>query len=105
MNERIGELLVKENLLSAEQLAKAREETRSKGGRLGSQITELGFLDESELSDFVAKHTPECWCLKVERNFDYEEFIIRTGNSNCVCPVCLTGKEADAGEETGRRAD
>ncbi len=55
MNERIGELLVKENLLSAEQLAKAREETRSKGGRLGSQITQLGFLDESELSDFVAK--------------------------------------------------
>jgi type IV pilus assembly protein PilB len=55
VNERIGELLVKENLLSAEQLAKAREESRSKGGRLGSQITGLGFLDESELSDFVAK--------------------------------------------------
>ena len=43
MNERIGELLVKENLLSAEQLARAREETRSKGGRLGAQITALGF--------------------------------------------------------------
>ena len=55
MNERIGELLVKENLLSAEQLAKAREETRSKGGRLGAQITELGYLDENELTDFVAK--------------------------------------------------
>jgi type IV pilus assembly protein PilB len=55
VNERIGELLVKENLLSAEQLAKAREETRSKGGRLGSQITALGFLDETELTDFVAK--------------------------------------------------
>jgi type IV pilus assembly protein PilB len=55
VNERIGELLVKENLLSAEQLAKAREATRSKGGRLGAQITELGFLDENELTDFVAK--------------------------------------------------
>ena len=55
MNERIGELLVRENLLSADQLAKARDETRSKGGRLGSQITQLGFLDESELTDFVAK--------------------------------------------------
>ena len=55
MNERIGELLVKENLLSAEQLAKAREESRSKGGRLGAQITSLGFLDENELTDFVAK--------------------------------------------------
>ncbi|MGI9591229.1 MAG: ATPase, T2SS/T4P/T4SS family, partial [Myxococcota bacterium] len=55
MNERIGELLVKENLLSADQLAKAREQTRSKGGRLGAQITQLGFLDENELTDFVAK--------------------------------------------------
>ncbi|MBW2268811.1 MAG: type IV-A pilus assembly ATPase PilB [Deltaproteobacteria bacterium] len=55
MNERIGELLVKENLLSAEQLAKAREESRNKGGRLGAQITSLGFLDENELTDFVAK--------------------------------------------------
>ena len=55
MNERIGELLVKEDLLSAEQLRKAREEARTGGGRLGAQITELGFLEESELSDFVAK--------------------------------------------------
>jgi len=55
VNERIGELLVKENLLSAEQLAKAREESRSKGARLGAQITSLGYLDENELTDFVAK--------------------------------------------------
>jgi type IV pilus assembly protein PilB len=55
LNERIGELLVKENLLSAEQLRKAREDARSGGGRLGAQITKLGFLEESELSEFVAK--------------------------------------------------
>jgi type IV pilus assembly protein PilB len=55
VNERIGELLVRENLLSAEQLAKAREETRSRGGRLGAQITALGYMDETELTDFVAK--------------------------------------------------
>ena len=55
MNERIGELLVKENLLSSEQLGKARKEAASKGVRLGAQITQLGFLEESELTDFVAK--------------------------------------------------
>ena len=55
MNERIGELLVKENILSAKQLHTAREQVRAKGGRLGSQITQLGFLDENELTDFVAK--------------------------------------------------
>jgi len=55
LNERIGELLVKENLLSAEQLTKAREEAQAKGQRLGAQITLLGFLDEDELTEFVAK--------------------------------------------------
>jgi len=55
VNERIGELLVKENLLTTEQLRKARDEARTKGARLGAQITQLGFLQESELTDFVAK--------------------------------------------------
>jgi type IV pilus assembly protein PilB len=55
VNERIGELLVKQNLLTASQLQEARESSRSKGRRLGAQITELGFLDEADLSDFVAK--------------------------------------------------
>jgi type IV pilus assembly protein PilB len=55
LNERIGELLVKENLLSSEQLLKAREEAASKGKRLGAQITALGFMDEDELTEFVAK--------------------------------------------------
>ena len=55
MNERIGELLVKENLLSSEQLLKAREEAATGGKRLGSQITALGFMDENELTEFVAK--------------------------------------------------
>jgi type IV pilus assembly protein PilB len=55
LNERIGELLVKENLLSSEQLLKAREEAASQGKRLGAQITALGFMDEEELTEFVAK--------------------------------------------------
>ncbi len=55
MNERIGELLVKQNLLTTEQLRKAREEAKSSGKRLGAQITKLGFLQENQLSEFVAK--------------------------------------------------
>ncbi len=55
MNERIGELLVKENLLSADQLQKAKSRAAAKGKRLGAEITELGFLEEAELTDFVAK--------------------------------------------------
>ncbi len=56
LNEQLGELLVRENLLTAEQLTKARDQVRSKGGRLGSQIAALGFLEENELTDFVARH-------------------------------------------------
>ncbi len=55
MNERIGELLVRENLLSAEQLQQARSEAQAKGARLGAQITKLGLLEEAELTEFVAK--------------------------------------------------
>ena len=55
MNEQIGELLVKENLLTADQLRQARDDARVQGSRLGAQITKLGFLDENELTEFVAK--------------------------------------------------
>jgi len=55
VNERIGELLVQKNVITADQLQKARQEARSKGERLGHQITKLGYLQESELTDFVAK--------------------------------------------------
>jgi type IV pilus assembly protein PilB len=55
LNERIGELLVKENLLTTEQLRQARDAARDGGGRLGAQITKLGYLQETELTDFVAK--------------------------------------------------
>ena len=55
MNERIGELLVKENLLTKEQLRDARTNAKGTGNRLGAEITKMGLLDESELADFVAK--------------------------------------------------
>ena len=54
MNERIGELLVQKNLLTPEQLKRAKEEARQKGERVGNQITKLGYLEETELTDFVA---------------------------------------------------
>ena len=34
----------------------------------------------------------DCWCLKVERKFDYEDMILRTGATGCACPVCVTGR-------------
>ena len=54
MNERIGELLVQNNLLSADQLKQAKEQSRSSGTRLGLQITKLGFIDEAELAEVLS---------------------------------------------------
>ncbi len=40
---------------------------------------------------FNCEGPPACWCLKVEHDFDWEAFIMRTGITSCLCPVCLTG--------------
>ena len=55
MTSRLGELLVKENLISPEQLKKAIEEQKAGGGRLGSSLTKLGFVTDEELLSFLSK--------------------------------------------------
>jgi type IV pilus assembly protein PilB len=52
---RLGELLVRENLISLSQLQKAQEEQRKTGARLGYSLTKLGILDETELTNFLSK--------------------------------------------------
>ncbi|MBM4337255.1 MAG: type IV-A pilus assembly ATPase PilB [Deltaproteobacteria bacterium] len=54
MNDRIGELLVQKNLLSQEQLKRAKEEARTSGTRVGYQITKLGFVAETAVADAVS---------------------------------------------------
>lgn len=55
MTSRLGELLVKENLITPEQLKKAIEEQKATGGRLGSSLTKLGFVTDEELLSFLSK--------------------------------------------------
>ncbi len=55
MDDRIGNLLLKENLISKEQLVRALEEQKLSGGRLGYNVTKLGFLKEDELVAFLSK--------------------------------------------------
>ena len=54
-NNRLGELLVRENLISPLQLQKAMETQRASGGRLGHQLTKLGYIEENELTSFLSK--------------------------------------------------
>jgi type IV pilus assembly protein PilB len=55
MPGRLGELLVRENLITLQQLQKAQEEQRKGGGRLGFNLTKLGYIEESELTAFLSK--------------------------------------------------
>jgi type IV pilus assembly protein PilB len=55
MPGRLGELLVRENLISLQQLQAAQEEQRKAGGRLGYNLTKLGYIEENELTQFLSK--------------------------------------------------
>jgi type IV pilus assembly protein PilB len=55
MAGRLGELLVRENVISANQLRKAQDAQRKEGGRLGSSLVKLGMIEESELTSFLSK--------------------------------------------------
>ncbi|MEX2181267.1 MAG: ATPase, T2SS/T4P/T4SS family [Gemmatimonadaceae bacterium] len=54
-SERIGDLLVKEGLISREQLQKALEEQRQSGTRVGYNLVKLGFIQENELTRTLAR--------------------------------------------------
>ncbi|PIV24912.1 MAG: type IV-A pilus assembly ATPase PilB [Deltaproteobacteria bacterium CG_4_8_14_3_um_filter_45_9] len=54
MTERLGELLVKRNYINPEQLKKALEEQKLKGGRLESNLVRLGYIKEDELLSFLS---------------------------------------------------
>lgn len=52
---RLGELLVRNKLISDTQLAKALEDQKVNGGRLGASLIKLGFVNEDGLSAFLSK--------------------------------------------------
>jgi len=56
VEERLGEILVKRGLLSADDLARATEVVVRDKKRLGGVLLELGLMDKSGLEDAVALH-------------------------------------------------
>ena len=52
---RLGELLVREKLITPLQLQGAVEQQRKSGGRLGHELTRLGYIDETELTAFLSQ--------------------------------------------------
>ena len=54
-NERIGEILVRESIISTDQLKEAKADQHRSGKRLAYSLAKLGILGEKELTDFLAK--------------------------------------------------
>jgi hypothetical protein len=52
---RLGELLLEEKLISREQLEEALETQVVHGGRLGTNLVELGFLKEVDLARVLGR--------------------------------------------------
>ena len=55
MPEKLGELLVRNSVISNQQLAKALEDQKASGGRLGESLIKLGFIKEIDLVRFLSK--------------------------------------------------
>ena len=52
---RIGELLVKAGKLTPEQLQQGLAEQQDQGGRLGTHLVKLGFIDDEDLVEFLSQ--------------------------------------------------
>lgn len=58
--KKLGELLLQEGLITAEQLHRALEEQRHTGERIGAVLVKFGFINEDVLVEFLARqfHVP-----------------------------------------------
>lgn len=55
MSAKLGEILVRENLITAQQLREALEYQRSHGGRLGSNLVKLGIISDDVITAVLSR--------------------------------------------------
>jgi len=55
MAQKLGNFLVREGLITPEQLEKALQEQKANGGMLGSNLVKMGYIEEPELMEFLSK--------------------------------------------------
>lgn len=55
MSARLGEILVKRDLIRLEQLQEALRHQRTQGGRLGSILVQLGFISDEEIASVLSE--------------------------------------------------
>jgi len=55
MAQKLGNFLVREGLITPEQLENALQEQKANGGMLGSNLVRMGYIEEAELMEFLSK--------------------------------------------------
>jgi type IV pilus assembly protein PilB len=55
MSAKLGEILVRENLITSDQLREALDYQRQSGGRLGSNIVKLGFISDDVITAVLSR--------------------------------------------------
>jgi type IV pilus assembly protein PilB len=55
MSSRLGEILIKENLITSDQLRQALEHQTASGGRLGTCLMKLGFISDDEITGVLSR--------------------------------------------------
>ncbi|HEX4923449.1 MAG TPA: type IV-A pilus assembly ATPase PilB [Bdellovibrionales bacterium] len=53
--KKLGELLVRENIINMNQLEAARDEQKRTGGRIGAALVKLGYVNEVQWAEFLSK--------------------------------------------------
>lgn len=53
--DKFGELLVREKLLSPQQLNQARQQSKQKGSRLGHELVKSGLIREADMTNFLSR--------------------------------------------------
>ncbi len=55
MSQRLGDLLLKEKVITHEQLTQALKSQKETGGRLGTVLVKLGFLSDEDVTNFLSR--------------------------------------------------
>ena len=95
MAQKLGNFLVREGLITSEQLENALQEQKANGGMLGSNLVKMGYIEEAELMEFLSKQfgVPSTDPSKLDVDPDVIEMIPgNIVNKYRIVPISLEGQ-------------
>ena len=95
MAQKLGNFLVREGLITPEQLENALQEQKANGGMLGSNLVKMGYIEEAELMEFMSKQfgVPSTDPSKLDVDPDVIEMIPgNIVNKYRIVPISLEGQ-------------